>query len=125
MGGFPWLSFPEIPSLGISIHQWNRCPVEASNCFPSKLFCTMNGICLSSSNCRNLGHLDTAHPSKLQNLSSHLLDSEYSAFLTEVEDQVAEFAFRLGKQNRLLRCQLERALESYLPPLVDCFLLKF
>ena len=100
----------EIPSLGISIHHWNRCPVRASHCFPSNLFCTMNGIYLSSFHCRNLGHLDIAHTSGLRNFSSCLPDSKFSAFLTEVEDQIAEFAFRLDEQNRLLHCQLERAL---------------
>ena len=37
-------------------------------------------------------------------------DSKFSAFFTEVEDQIAEFASSLDEQNRLLHCQLERAL---------------
>ena len=69
----------------------------------------MNGIYLSSSQCQNLGHLDIAHPLGLRNLSSYLPDSKFSAFLTEVEDQIAEFAFRLDEQNHLKHCQLEQA----------------
>ena len=46
-----------------------------------------------------------------ENLSSYLPDSKFFAFLTKVEDQIAEFAFRLDEQNCLLHCQLERALE--------------
>ena len=101
----------EIPSVGISIHRWNQCPVRASHCFPSKLFCTMNGIYLSSSHCRDLGHLTLAHSSLLsRNLSAQYPDSKFSAFFTEVEDQIAEFAYSLDEQNRLLHCQLESAL---------------
>ena len=100
----------EIPSLGISIHYWNRCPVRPSHCFPSNLFCTMNGIYLSSSHCRNLGHLDIAHPSGLRNfLHTFLIQNFLHSSITEVKDQIAKFAFRLDEQNRLLHCQLERA----------------
>ena len=88
----------EIPSLSISIQHWNRCTVRASRCFPSNLFCTMNGIYLSSSHCQNLEHLNIAHPSGFRNLSSYLPDLKFSAFITEVEDQIAEFAFRLDEQ---------------------------
>ena len=101
----------EIPSLGISIHRWNQCPVRASHCFPSKLFCTLNGFYLSSSHCRDLGHLTLAHSSHpSRNLSARYADSKFSAFFTEVEDEIAEFASSLDEQNRLLHCQLERAL---------------
>ena len=66
---------------------------------------------LSSSHCRNLGHLTLAHSSRpSRNLSAQYSDSKFSAFFTEVEDQIAEFAYRLDKQNRFLHCQLERAL---------------
>ena len=71
----------------------------------------MNGIYLSSLHCCDLGHLtlaDSSHPSR--NLSAQYPDSKYSTFFTKVEDQIAEFAYSLDEQNRLLHCQLERAL---------------
>ena len=71
----------------------------------------MNGIYLSSSHCRDLGHLTLAHsPYPSRNLSAQYPDFKFSAFFTEVEDQIAEFASSLDEQNRLLHCQLERAL---------------
>ena len=66
---------------------------------------------LSSSHCRDLGHLTLAHsPHPSRNLSAQYPDYKFSAFFSEVEDQIAEFASSLDEQNRLLHCQLERAL---------------
>ena len=58
---------------------------------------------------RTFGHT-VAHSSGLRNLSSHFLNLKYSTFLAEVEDHIAEFAFRLNEQNRLLHYQREQAL---------------
>ena len=77
---------------------------------PLQTFFTTNGIYLLLPHYRGLGHLDIAHLLGLQNLSSHLPNFKYSTFLTEVENQIVEFAFRLDEQIRLLHCQLERVL---------------
>jgi len=29
----------EIPSLGMSIHKWTRCPIQAIHCFENNLYC--------------------------------------------------------------------------------------
>ena len=85
----------------------------------------MNGIYLSSSHCRDLGHLTLAHSSHPSpNLSAQYPDSKFSAFFTEVEDQIAEFASSLDEQNRLLHCQLERAWVSFPLRFEDCFQLR-
>ena len=103
----------EMPALGISIHRWRRCSERAQRCFPSNLYCTINGFYISSSNCRNLGNL-TSYPLPSSHhrasLTKHYLEPKLAAFITEVEDQMAEFAYRLEEQNRLLHCQLERSL---------------
>ena len=65
---------------------------------------------MSLSHCQNLGQLDIIHSSGLRNLSYYLSDSKFSAFLTEVEDQIAEFVFGLDEQNYLLHFHLEQAL---------------
>jgi len=85
--------------------------MRASYCFPSELFCTMNGIYLSSSNCQKLARLAVTHFSvSYRNFSTFYPDSKFFAFITEVKDQIAEFADNLDKKSRLLHCQLERAL---------------
>ena len=103
----------EMPALGISIHRWKRCSERARHCFPSNLFCTINGFYISSSKCRDLANL-TSYPlpssSHRPSLSKQYPEPKLAAFITEVEDQMAEFAYSLEKQNRLLHCQLERSL---------------
>ena len=102
-----------MPALGISIHRWRRCSERAQHCFPSNLFCTINGFYISPSNCRDLGNL-TSYPLPSSNhrasLTKQYPEPKLAAFITEVQDQMAGFAYSLEEQNRLLHCQLERSL---------------
>ena len=86
---------------------------RAHHCFPSNLFCTNNSFYISSSKCRDLGNL-TSYPlpsfSNRTSLSKPYPEPKLAAFIAEVEDQMAEFAYSLEEQNRLLHCQLERSL---------------
>ena len=95
-----------MPALGISIHRWRRCSERAQRCFPSNLFCTVNDFYISPSNCRDLGNL-ASYPLPSSNhrapLTKQYPKPKLAAFITEVEDQMAEFAYSLEEQNRLLR----------------------
>ena len=103
----------EMPALGISIHRWQRYYERARHCFPFNLFCAINGFYIFSSKCRDLGNL-TSYPLpsffNRTSLSKHYPEPKLAAFITEVEDQMAEFVYNLEEQNRLLHCQLERSL---------------
>ena len=103
----------EMPVLGISMHRCRGCSERAQHCFSSNLFRTINGFYISSSKCRDLGNL-TSYPlpssSNRTSLSKHYPEPKLAAFITEVEENLAEFAYNLEEQNRLLHCQLERLL---------------
>ena len=43
-------------------------------------------------------------------LSKQYPEPKLAAYITDVEDQMAEFAYSLEEQNRLLHCQLEISL---------------
>ena len=80
---------------------------------------------LSSSHCRDLGHLTLAHSSRpSRNLSAQYPDSKFSAFFTEVEDQIAEFVIFLMNKIVFRIANLKRLWVSFPLRLKDCFLLR-